>query len=746
MSDSDADIHEFPTARPRVKKLRLLLVLAGLSLLAIVSTLFGMMMAVASDLPSLENREEFKKARNSVLVDVHGKRLGILTSPENRILVDHAQIAPAMEHAVISIEDKRFYEHDGVDLRGIARAFFQDILKRKAAQGASTIPQQFVKNALQAQQSRTVLQKMREAAMAYHLSRKWSKEKIVTEYLNAIYFGNGAYGIESAARTYFGQEPWHLGCGESAARPCAKELRVPEAALLAGVISSPSAYDPVSHKVNAEKRRNLVLQRMLEQRYITPEQYREAIETSLPARISPPRERSVTPSAPYFTTWVKQQVVDRYGARTAFSGGLKIRTTLDLDLQKAAEGAINQMLPNIDGPTAALVAIDNDTGEVRAMVGGRDYNESPFNLATQGQRQPGSSFKPFVLAAALEDGISPGSTWTSKKKLIRNKALGCDFTVNNYEDAYAGVTTLASATTFSDNSVYAEVGLRVGTKKIAKLAEKMGVRTPVSHNCAMTLGGLKEGVTPLDMAHAYETFATGGKKITGSLGPPGGPVGIREVCKLKKRSLDKCDDTVAENKERSTRVLPANVADTATQILGTVVSSGTAVRARLDEFAAGKTGTTENYGDAWFVGFTRRMTVAVWVGYPTKLTPMTTEYHGEPVAGGTYPADIWHAFMIQANTLLDEREAAEREEKGLPPLTDTTTTPAPVTTTPGSPAPAQEETPAPTPGEERPETPQAPASGTAPQTGGGQTPTPQSTPPPQSDGNGSGGAASPPPG
>jgi penicillin-binding protein 1A len=470
MPDPDADIHDFPSARPRVKKLRLLLVLFGLSVLALVSTVFGMMMAVAADLPSLENREEFKQQRNSVLVDVHGQRLGILTSPENRILVDHEQIAPVMEHAIVSIEDKRFYEHEGVDIRGIGRALVQDVMQRRAAQGASTIPQQFVKNALQAQSSRTVLQKMREAAMAYHLSRKWSKQKIITEYLNAIYFGNGAYGVESAARTYFGNEPWHEGCGRSSARPCAKELRVAEAALLAGVISSPSGYDPVSRPAAAEKRRNLVLQRMAEQKYITQAQYQEALETSLPTSISPPRERSVTPASPYFTTWVKQQVVDRYGARTAFSRGLKVRTTLDLGMQRAAEDAINRMLPNPDGPTAALVAIDNDTGEVRAMVGGRDYNESPFNLATQGQRQPGSSFKPFILAEALRQGISPEATFTSRKKLIRNEALGCDFEVNNYEGSYAGVASLTSATTFSDNSVYAELGLKVGTKKVARLA------------------------------------------------------------------------------------------------------------------------------------------------------------------------------------------------------------------------------------------------------------------------------------
>jgi len=687
-------------------------------------------MALAADLPSLENRQEFKEARNSELVDVRGRPLGILTSPDNRVLVRSDQISPAVKHAVIAIEDRRFYEHDGVDPRGVARAFVQDVLQRRAVQGASTIPQQFVKNALQAQSDRTVFQKLRESALAFHLSRKWSKEKILTEYLNAIYFGNGAYGIESAARTYFGNEPAHRGCGTKK-RPCADELEPYEAALLAGIIASPSAYDPVSRPAAAEKRRNLVLQRMLEQRLITRAEYDQGIQSTLPADISPPREQGKTKATPYFTTWVKQQIVDRYGPRRAFNGGLKIKTTIDLDLQRAAEATVKQWLGG-GGPTAALVAIDNDTGEVRAMVGGTDYNKAPFNLATQGRRQPGSAFKPFVLATALKAGISPGSTWTSKKQEIHSKTYGCDFTVNNYEDAYSGVTTLANATTFSDNAVYAQVGLKVGLKKVAQTARRMGIRTPVSRNCAMTLGGLREGVTPLDMAHAYQTFATGGRLVTGTLGPDRGPVGIRSVCRMKRNSAE-CDEVIDRNRKKVKRVLPEDVARTTTEILSTVIARGTAVRARLDEFAAGKTGTTENYGDAWFVGFTKRMTVAVWVGYPNEFKPMETEYRGEPVAGGTYPAEIWRDFMKAVDRIIDERVNKERAKKGLPPRDEDEgeEPPAPGTpTTPASPAtPQQQETPTPNGGAARPEqpqrtTPSSPGTGGAGGGGsGGQQPT-----------------------
>jgi len=374
-----------PRARPRVRKLRLLVVLVPLALLAIVSTVFGMMMAVASDLPALENRKEYQDARNSVLYDYTGKQsLGVLTNNQSRVLVTYDQISPDMRNAIVAIEDRRFYTNSGVDIRGIARAFVQDVVQKRAVQGGSTITQQFVKNALRAQNQRTIFQKLREAALAYHLTRKWSKQKILTQYLNSIYFGNGAYGIESAARTYFGKD--HPGCGTRGRRMCVSVLRPEEAALLAGVVANPSGYDPVAHPVAAERRRNLVLQRMFEQGRLGRLQYFNARQEALPAAPEPPNVRT---TAPYFTTWIRQQLVDRFGARRSFEGGLKITTTLDAELQQAAENTVRRYFSNPNGPTAALVALDNDTGEVRAMVGGRDYNTRPFNLATQGQRQPG---------------------------------------------------------------------------------------------------------------------------------------------------------------------------------------------------------------------------------------------------------------------------------------------------------------------------------------------------------------------
>jgi penicillin-binding protein 1A len=646
--------------RPRLKRLRFVLILFAVLLLGLISFVFGMFMAVASDLPSLTNFSQYKNAQSSVLLDDLGKPIGVV-SEQNRVIVTPGQIPPIVKEAVISIEDKRFETNSGVDIRGIARAFVQDILHKGTVQGASTIEQQFIKNALQAQSHRTIFEKLREAALAYQLSHKWSKEKIITAYLNTIYFGNGAYGIESAAQTYFGSQPSHLGCGTPGHKLCVQELEPPEAALLAGIIQSPTAYDPANHPLAAKARRDVVLEQLFQQGYISKAIYDESLNQPLPARreIGTPQQPLVEGvDVGYFTSWAQQQAIERYGAPRVFDGGLRIETTLDLDLQRAGEQAIGDYLAYPAGPSASLVAIENSTGEVRAMVGGRDYDETPFNLATEGERQPGSSFKAFDLAAALEDGISPDSVWPSKEKVFHVPGPhGVEkFVVHNDEGAYTGENTLTGATAYSDNSIYAEVGLKVGTHRIADLAHEMGITTPLSTNPAMTIGGLTVGVTPLDMAHAYETIAHGGERVSGSLVSNLQPVGIQEVSAGSKLLSD------GHHHDRNTviakRVLPAEVASTETSVLETVLEYGTAKDASIGQFAAGKTGTTSNYGDAWFVGWDRKYTVAVWVGYPNSLVPMTTDYDGGPVLGGTFPALIWHNFMLSAMQV--ERERAQQ--------------------------------------------------------------------------------------
>jgi penicillin-binding protein 1A len=680
--------------RPRLKRLRFLLILFAVLLLGLVSFVFGIFVSVASDLPSLTRFSQFKNERSSYLYDDLGHPIGVLTQ-QNRVIVTAEQIPQIVKEAVISIEDKRFETNSGVDLRGIARAFVDDIEHKGAVQGASTIEQQFIKNALQAQSHRTILEKMREAALAYQLSHKWSKEKIITAYLNTIYFGNGAYGVEAAAQTYFGQEVNHLGCGTPGHQLCVQQLQPWEAALLAGIIQSPTEYNPATHPALAKERRDVVLRQMLDQGYLTRPLYEESLDQALPAprEIQAPEEQTVEGvDVGYFTSWVQQQVIERYGAR-AFNGGLKIKTTLDLELQRAAEQAVNNYLSYPEGPTASLVAIENSTGEVRAMVGGRNYDESPFNLATEGERQPGSSFKAFDLAAALEDGISPYSVWTSKVKefIVPNTDGHEKFVVHNDEGNYTGENTLINATAYSDNSIFAEVGLDVGTKRIADLAHRMGITTPLSTNPAMTIGGLTVGVTPLDMAHSYETIAHGGRRVSGTMAEDWDPVGIQEVEAGGAPLPDGSRRDV--NAVKTVPVLPTEVASTETSMLETVLQYGTGKAAAIGQFAAGKTGTTSNYGDAWFVGWDSKYTVAVWVGFPNSLVPMTTDFDGGPVLGGTYPALIWHDFMISALQIDKTRaeEAAAKSKKTGKEAGSSTTTGAPETSTPATTrtAPAQ---------------------------------------------------------
>jgi penicillin-binding protein 1A len=736
---SDGPPPEVRKRKPKLKKLRFFLVFAGLGALAIISTVFGMMLSVSSDLPSLENHAQLRVARNSQLFASSGQdiRLAKLTGAQNRILDDSGEISPNVKNAVIAIEDKRFYEHSGVDYRGIARAVVQDVLRKRAAQGASTITQQFVKNVLEAQGKRTVFQKLREAALAYHLERQWTKDKILTQYLNTIYFGNGAYGIESAARTYFGADAEY----DPNAVKRAQNLAPWQAAYIAGMIASPSAYDPVQHPVASHARMNQVLLNMLKQGMITRGQYNEQRNFYIsPKSVRPPQPDS---RVPYFSSWVTQQLLDRYRSTgLVFGGGLKVTTSLDSDLQSAAVQAINGRLGNI-GPSAALVAIENKTGEVKAMVGGTDFEHRPFNLATSGHRQPGSSFKPFTLIGALEKGVSPDRTFASSPHCWSvPHSKGERFCPKNYNDAYNGVASLTGATVTSDNSVYAQLGIDiVGTNRIARVAHQMGVKTPLSRNYAMILGGLKEGVTPLEMAYAYSTLANDGERVWGTMGPSSrSPVAVEKV-------LNADGSTRDVNHVRHTKAIPYNVAQTAKGILAQVVSGGTGKAAQIGEFAAGKTGTTENYGDAWFVGFNKELTVAVWVGYPDKLRPMLTEYHGSPVAGGTFPAEIWHDFMTSWIKIRDGRKAAKEGKDPSEISTTTTVTPS-TTTTPTQSTPAQtpSTTKTPAPKAKQPtqqQTQQAPAQQAPTQ----QTPPEQQQPAPtQGGGTDGGGAGTPPPG
>jgi penicillin-binding protein 1A len=651
--------------RPRLKKLRILFVLLGLAILAMVSTVFGMMAAVSQDLPAIYNFAQYKSSKNSVIVDANGETLGTLTSDQNKILLNSAQISPNMKNAVVAIEDARFYEHDGVDFQGIGRALVKDILSQSAAQGGSTITEQFVKNALEAESTRTLFVKFKEAALAYRLERHWSKDKILTEYLNTIYFGEGAYGIEAAARTFFGAA--HPGCGTTE-DPCASVLEPWEAATLAASIASPSAYDPKVYPENSLGRRNIVLEKMYEQGYISEEQLAEGQKQALPAPndIEPP---SLDSKAPYFTAYLRQQLVERYGPSKAFFGGLRVKATLDLQLQEAAEEAVRSYM-GYTPATASLVVIDNHNASIKAMVGGPDFETAPFNLATQGHRQPGSSIKPFTLITALEEGISPSTVYESSEQEFAFGKKGQEiFRVTNDEDAYLGSCSIECATTYSDNSIYAQLALeglkgktvQDRTRSIAATAHKMGYKDPISTNPAMVLGGLEEGVTPLGWTYAYSTLGNDGDRVSGTLAPRPGesPVAFTEV-------TDKDGDIIkgGENDSTHEQVLNEDVALEAKRILETVVTSGTGENAQIGaEGQWGKTGTTENNGDAWFCGgISDEATACVWVGYADTTTPMTTLYQGGPVQGGTFPALIW-ASVMSAWQDIQAEHAAEKAAK-----------------------------------------------------------------------------------
>ncbi len=610
--------------RRRIRKLRLFGLLLIFFVLAIVSFTFGLITAVASQIPSLDPaRLQKQEVDGYIYAGEPSKRvLAVLRGSESRIIVPSTDISGRMKLAIVAVEDKRFYEHRGVDIHGIVRAVWQDVRNKKVVEGGSTITQQFVKNSYLHGQ-RSIGRKLKEAALAWQLEQRWSKDKILTAYLNTIYFGNGAYGIEQACLTYFHHK--------------ADRMSWAEAALLAGIPSDPNLYDPVANPKAARERRGVVLRDLLQQGDITRAEYAAANRRPLPKQGDVHLSGKQGP-APYFTNYVKQQLIDRYGSGNVFGGGLRVYTTIDLNAQRMARRAITKWLPNPNGPSAALVAVDPRTGKVLAMIGGNSYIKSQFNLAVQGERQPGSSFKPFVLATALKQGIAPSSQFESGPVAI---PLG-DKTwyVHNYENSDLGRISLAAATEFSDNTVYAQLTQLVGPSAVVRTAKNLGITSPLKSYFAIGLGA--EAVNPLEMARAFSAFANGGRRIDGAAfgNHP------RAISVVRNQN----DKVVDDNRPVHRAVLTPDTAALVTSLLQTVVQGGTGKQARLSDGrpVAGKTGTTENYGDAWFVGYTPQLVAAVWVGYPNTLHPMLTDYHGGPVAGGTFPALIWKSFMEQA--------------------------------------------------------------------------------------------------
>ncbi len=558
--------------------------------------------------------------QNSFVYAADGSLLGAIPAVRNRTPVSFAQISPWLPKATVAIEDRRFWQHGGIDVEGTLRAVIADLRAHHVVQGGSTITQQLVRN-LYISRERTFRRKLKEACLAIKLARHWSKRRILTAYMNQVYYGNHAYGIEAAAETYFSQH--------------ASRLTLSQSALLAGLPQAPSIYDPFHRPADALARRDAVLKAMLASGDITSSEYeRAAADRSLHLHAG---RRYTRIREPYFFTYVEDQLQQEYGSNTVRSGGLKVYTTIDQRLQRDAAAAIRGVLNEPRDPSSAIVAIDPRSGAIRAMTAvtpGSAGNQ--FNLVSQARRQPGSTFKTIVLATAVSLGIDPETTRYLSAPLHYQpdptcSGRGCAWNVTTYDHQYLGLTSLSDATIHSDNTVYARLILDVGPSRVVDMAYRLGIRSsPLDAVPSLTLGSI--GVSPLEMASVYATLAAGGMYSK--------PMAIRRVVLANGRT----DTDAGWGVPKRERVITDWVAAEVTKVLEQNMLHGTGTGAYFGRPAAGKTGTTDDYADAWFSGYVPQLEATVWVGYPRAELPML-HVHGIAVSGPTFPATIWQSFM-----------------------------------------------------------------------------------------------------
>ena len=581
----------------------------------------GYVIAIANSAPDISKLKPIDKGATSVVYAADGSRLGYVQSDTIRTPIPWAEMPVEIRQGTVAIEDRRFYHHGGVDLAGIARAAFKDVTTGKPLQGGSTITQQLVRNLYIKDPKRDLKRKIREAKMADDLEKLRSKSWILHEYLNDVPYGTvdgrTAVGIEAAARVFFYRS--------------AKDLTLDQSALLAGLPQAPSQFNPFREPNAALQRRNEVLQAMVRNHFISQARASAAAQKPLGVRRSSLYTKK---REPYFFDYVQDQLIQHYGVNVFRAGGLKVYTTVLPKLQEAGRQAIAGQLNQAGDPSSAIVSIDPHTGFIRAMASSGTYNNRRFNLAAQGHRQPGSAFKTMVLTTAIRQGIDPSSTVYVSKPLALNVPGYGPWRVKTYSNTYGGPMNLVSATLHSDNTVYAQLDIDVGPKEVAKTAHLLGIRTKLDGIPSEGLGGLRLGVSPLEMASAYATLAAGGMYSE--------PRAIRRVTFPD----GKVDDL---GKPKRKRVITDGEAYEVTKILEMNVQRGTGTHANYGCPAAGKTGTTDNYNDAWFVGYTPSMATSVWVGYPNALVEMRN-VHGIVVAGGTFPAQIWHDYMNVAHT------------------------------------------------------------------------------------------------
>jgi len=590
----------------------------------ILAVCLGSLHVFARGLDQISSDLQLNAAPQASLVyDRHGTLIFSFAS-EDRTNIPLDRVAPMMVSAVLSAEDRHFFRHAGMDVIGVARAAWVDLKSRTVRQGGSTITQQLIRNVALSRE-RNFYRKIKEALLALRIERRFNKEKILEAYLNRIYLGNGHYGVEAAARGYFGKT--------------AGALTLAESALLAGVIPCPSICSPRVSVDVARTRRDNVLKAMLKDGAISEDACADAIATGVtlvPERHDPyttttheAAAHDANATGLYFLEAVRQQVMEQFGAALVLKGGLRIYTTLDMDVQRQAEEAIGTRLAQLDktgGLEGALVAIDPRTGEVLALVGGRDFHTSPFNRATQARRQPGSAFKPLLFAAAIEQGYTPSSLITDMDTPI-NTVRGAWLPSGDHE---AASYTLRQALTVSSNRAAVRVMQMVGIGTTQTYARRLGISSPLPAVPSLALGTGE--VTLLDLTSAYGAFANAGVVAPHTL-----------VSRIEDR-----EGTIiwlAEVNRHPYRAIRAGTAYLMSSMLADVINRGTGTRARSEGFrrpAAGKTGTTDDYADAWFVGYTPTLVAGVWFGYDEKKTIMNRGF------AATVAVPAWARFMMKA--------------------------------------------------------------------------------------------------
>jgi penicillin-binding protein 1A len=572
--------------------------------------------AVTSDLKDeAAHLKQLNPGQNTRIYDKNGKLLGIVAGVTNRTVVPSAKIPTLLKDATVAIEDKRFFQHGGVDYYRLLGAAVKDIERGSSEQGGSTITMQLMKNLYGPTAQRTFARKIEEAYLATQYEKKYTKDQILTKYLNGVFYGQNAVGVEAASLTYFDTDVWRIS--------------LTQAALLAGLPQAPSDYNPFTNPDSARARRNLVLDEMASQGYISHALAAKAKRAGLGLKRGQAYKRK---REEYFTEYVRQQLIERYGEKRVETGGFKVYTTIDPALQSAARTAIKENLGGSDDPDAVVVMVDSKKGYIRAMASSQHYSkDSQFNLATQALRQPGSTFKTFVLTQAIRQGINPYTTLYGSKKLDFVDPHYGPIDVRTYSNTYRGAIPIVSATLSSDNSVFQQLTLDVGPEKVIQTAYDMGIPRARKLPDVASIGLGSGLVTPLDMADAYATLSNGGLRVA--------PVAISKVV----RPDGKVDTFASQPK----RALTDGEAYEVTRILEENIQAGTGTGAQIGVPAAGKTGTTNDYVDAWFVGYTPRYSTAVWVGYPNNQGVRRSMYsvHGITVAGGTFPASIWADYM-----------------------------------------------------------------------------------------------------